>query len=329
MNTVDDTLVIQLQAYQPAMAEEWDRFVWSSNNGTLFHTRRFLSYHPPDRFEDNSLVFFKEGRILALVPAVRLNRQGRYILASHTGASYGGFVTQSELSIKDAFRLVESLLFYARQNGFHGVEMTPPPQIYLHRPSDYVAFALYKNGFMYRKREVSSVIPLDFNDDEVLFTFNESSRRAVRRALKQGVYLRDYLGFADFYPILKKNLKLRHNVQPTHSLDELLRLYDLFPDRIKFFGAFHEQTLVAGVVIFICNPRVVLAFYISHDEEHQQYRGVNFLFYEIIKWAIREKYKFLDFGIFTVIEDVNWGLGRFKESFGAQGVFRDSYLKML
>lgn len=29
-------------------------------------------------------------------------------------------------------------------------------------------------------------------------------------------------------------------------------------------------------------------------------------------------------GIFTGNEDPNWGLARFKESFGAQGVFRDS-----
>ena len=39
----------------------WDAFVASSNNGTLFHTRKFLSYHPKDRFLDHSLVFEKKG----------------------------------------------------------------------------------------------------------------------------------------------------------------------------------------------------------------------------------------------------------------------------
>jgi lipid II:glycine glycyltransferase (peptidoglycan interpeptide bridge formation enzyme) len=82
--------------------------------------------------------------------------------------------------------------------------------------------------------------------------------------------------------------------------------------------------MAAGVVMFICNPRVVLAFYISHDEDYQEFRGVNCLFHHIVDWGIREKYGFLDFGIFTVNEDPNWGLARFKESFGAQGVFRDS-----
>ena len=34
--------------------------------------------------------------------------------------------------------------------------------------------------------------------------------------------------------------------------------------------------------------------------------------------------KFLDFGIFTVNENPNMGLARFKENFGANGIFRDT-----
>ena len=83
--------------------------------------------------------------------------------------------------------------------------------------------------------------------------------------------------------------------------------------------------MIAGVVLFICNEKVVLAFYISHDEQYQEYRGLNLLFYEIIKWGIFNGFNFLDFGTFTLNQAPNWGLARFKESFGAQGVFRDSY----
>ena len=122
---------------------------------------------------------------------------------------------------------------------------------------------------------------------------------------------------------------MRHNVQPTHTLDELQLLKKIFPERIKLFSATFENRMVAGVVMFECNKRVTLAFYISHDEDFQQYRGVNYLFFEIIKWAIRNSYGYLDFGIFTVDMDPNWGLGRFKESFGAQGIFRDTFLKYL
>ncbi len=315
---------INIVKFDPEDATSWDEFVWKANNGTIFQTRKFLSYHPSGRFTDHSLSFFKEGRRLAVFPAVDFIENGKRILLSHRGASYGGLVTKDTLSIREAFDLVVSLIEYATGNGFDSIDMTPPPQIYLHRPSNYVDFALVQNGFGYRKREISSVIPLDFRRDEILSTFSESSRRAVRRAQKLGVIVRESDDYACFYAILKQNLRLRHNVHPTHSLEELLLLKRIFPDRIKLFAAYYRETMVAGVVMFICNPRIVLAFYISHDDNHQQYRGVNALFYHIVDWGIAEGYGFLDFGIFTVNEDPNWGLARFKESFGAQGVFRDS-----
>ena len=315
---------IEIVQYQHEDRDAWEAFVWSANNGNIFHTRQFLSYHPKDRFRDHSLVFYKEGKRLAQFPAVDLELGGKRILFSHRGASYGGFVCKDTLAIKDAFELVKALLKYAKEQGFDGIDLTPPPQVYLHRPSNYIDFALVQNGFTYRKREISSVIPLDFGVDEILTTFNEGSRRAVRRAWKLGTLVRESDDYPAFYKILEKNLRLRHNVSPTHSLEELQRLKTMFPDRIKLFAAYHEDIMVAGVVMFICNPQVVLAFYISHNEDYQQYRGVNLLFHDIIKWGILEKYNFLDYGIFTVNEDPNWGLARFKESFGAQGVFRDS-----
>ncbi len=320
---------IVLEKYQPDLQNQWDKFVWEANNGNIFHSRRFLNYHPPDRFEDHSLIFRKENRILALFPATVRYEQHRKILTSHRGASYGGFIIKYDLSIRDAFQLVEMLLDYAQSNGFKGVEITPPPQIYLLRQSNYIDFALVKNGFGYRKREISSVIPLSFGEDETLSTFTPESRRAVRRAIKLGVRVEESSEMDVFYEILKKNLKMRHNVQPTHTLDELLLLQRIYPDRIRLFAAKKDDRMISGVVMFNCNTRVTLAFYISHDESYQQYRGVNCLFYEIIRWAIRERYAYLDFGIFTVDMDPNWGLGRFKESFGAQGVFRDTFLKFL
>lgn len=307
-------------------AESWDNFVWQSNNGTLFHTRAFLAYHPSQRFNDDSLLFFKEGKLLAVLPAATRARDASRILRSHPGASFGSFVTHADLSLRDAERVVTHFLAYCHERGYAGAEITLPPQIYLARPSNYLDFILYQHGFRYRKREVSSVVPLDVPADRVLELFSPESRRAVRRAQKLGVQIKESDDFATFYEILQKNLRLRHNVQPAHSLDELLQLRRMFPERIRLFAAFAENEMIAGIINFVCNPRVVLAFYISHREAFQRYRGVNLLFYDVFKWCSAQGFRFLDFGIFTVNMQPNWGLGRFKESFGAQGVFRDTML---
>ena len=129
----------------------------------------------------------------------------------------------------------------------------------------------------------------------------------------------------EFYNILKENLKIRHGVNPTHTLKEIYKLIELFPDSINLFGAFYKGEMIAGVLNFIIKDDVVLAFYISHKEEFQELRPLNLLFYSIFNWALKEKINVYDFGIFTVEGEPNMGLGRFKENFGASGIFRDTF----
>lgn len=306
---------------------EWDEFIENSDNGTMFHTRKFLSYHPKDKFTDASLVILKNNKILALFPAVLIERDGKKILSSHSGASYGGFVYKEELSLQDAFAMVYSLLNYGEEIKANRLQLTPPPIIYQSKYSNYIDFALYKNGFNYLKREISSVVQLDFQKGEIVSTFRAEARTALNKARKLGIEIAECERFEEYYAILKKNLKMRHNVTPTHSLEELLKLKKMYPSKIRLWGAFLEDRLIAGVCNFSVNSKVVLAFYISHDEKYQEYRAVNLLFAEIMKRYSDENYKFLDFGIFTVNEEINWGLGRFKENFGARGIFRDSFYK--
>ena len=307
----------------------WDTFVEASDNGTMFHKREFLSYHPKDRFQDSSVVIKKDNKILSLFPAVILEREGKKILSSHGGASYGSFVYRSNLNFREAFDLVEGIIDFASKNNCQRIQLTPPPMIYQKKYSNYIDFALVKNGFNYLKRDVSSVVQLDTPADELLSTYRPEARTALKKAIKEGIEIVECDKFPEYYEILKKNLKMRHNVHPTHTLDELIKLKSIFPSKIRLWGAFLKDRLIAGVCNFSANPEVVLAFYISHDEEYQEYRAVNLLFFEIMKKYQIEGYRFLDFGIFTVNMDPNWGLARFKENFGARGIFRDTFYKDL
>ena len=302
----------------------WDNFVSSANNGTLFHTRRFLNYHHEGRFNDHSLEFYKKGKLVGVFPAALIESGDQRQLVSHPGASVGSFVVPEDLAFADALEMVEQLVDYSKRENLDGIKLTQPPTIYSKRLSHYIDFALQKNGFLYSKREISSILFLEKSIDENLSKFKSTHRTAVRKAEKSGVVVKETDDFASFYEILKKNLSIRHDVKPTHSLDELLHLKELFPDKINLFGAYIEEKMVAGVINFIATENVVLAFYISHNEDFQEVRPINLLFYKIFEWAIQKKYNVFDFGIFTVNEEPNMGLARFKENFGASGQFRDT-----
>ncbi len=299
--------------------KHWEAFVAAANNGTIFHTLKFLSYHPKRRFRNYHLIIKERGRVIALFPAVEHDKT----IISHRGASYGGFVLQHGTGIHTTCLAVEHLVTYLRNHGYNKVVLTQTPIIYYKKPNQYIDFALVKSGFTYLKREVTAVIPLDAA--EPLVTFHADARRSTKKAIREGVLVSISDEYDTFYRILKRNLGMRHNVSPTHTLRELKKLKKLYPDDIILFAACRKNRMLGGIVVFVANPKVILAFYISHDSNYQSFRPVNLLFYEVLKWGRNRGFSYLDLGTFTLNMEPNWGLGRFKENHNARGFLRDTY----
>ena len=292
--------MITIDRYNNNFLNEWEEIVHNSNNGTLFHTRKFLSYHSKDRFVDHSLIIYKNNKPLSVFPAVEIIEPNKKILVSHPGASMGSFVTPENLSFSDALQLVEQLNMYIKKQKFSRVKITLPPIIYNKRQTNYIDYSLLRSGYKYIKREVSSILFLEDSIEKNVNKFKPSHRQALRKAQRAGLVVNNSNDFNSFYNILKKNLSNRHNAKPTHSVDELLKLKKLFPKNILLHGAFLNNKMIGGVINFIANNDVILAFYISHDEQYQDYRAVNLLFYKMFEWAIKKKLQCFDFGIFTI-----------------------------
>ena len=316
--------MFEIYRYTRSNQSLWDDFVPLGNNGTLFHLRSFLNYHPRGRFVDHSLMIYKKGKLFSVFPAAEKIIDHRKYLISHPGSSVGSFVVPENLSIADSLALVKCLVAYAEDEKFGGIRIALPPNLYQRRLSNYMDFSFFKNNFNYLKRDITSILFLERSLDQTVAKFRPSHQRSIKKAKNKGVVIHRSDDFRSFYSILEKNLKIRHNVDPTHSIEELKKIHDLFPDRCNLFAAFIDGEMIAGIVNFIVNEDVVLAFYISHNENYKEYRAVNLLFYTIFDWAIESNFKIYDFGIFTVNENPNMGLGRFKENFGASGIFRDT-----
>ena len=92
---------------------EWNQFVAASKNGTFLFDRRYMDYHS-DRFEDYSLMFYREGRLYALLPA---NRKGD-TLQSHAGLTYGGLVMDAKTTAAATVQLFSELNDYLGKQGF-------------------------------------------------------------------------------------------------------------------------------------------------------------------------------------------------------------------
>jgi hypothetical protein len=322
----------ELQARRFAAGEEsrWDAFVRDSTNGTLFHQRRFLAYHPPGRFEDHSLLILRGERLVGVFPAAVVERKGRRWLKSHPGASYGGLVVAEPPGLERAQRMTELVLESARAAGLGGVELRTSERIFQRTPCEELEFALRLARFHAAEVELSTCVELSRigapSTEAILASFDPSASRAARKALAAGVRVRGAGSAAElaaFWQVLARNLE-RHGARPTHSCEELAALRGLCPDAVQLFAAFEGERLVAGVLALACNASAAHTFYFASERDAQPRRPLNLVVVEVLRWALLRGLRYVNFGISTEAggAHVNAGLFRFKESFGGGGVTR-------
>jgi hypothetical protein len=334
MNGLNDSLdgrEIFAIPYRPQWDGLWDEFVDASQNGTIYHTRRFLSYHQSGRFDDMSVLLCNGKQVLAVAPAALVRKDGLAIYSLHPGASYGGPVLAENLSLAEVVGVVRAVVKYASDSGCQQVEMLRlPPKVYHKMPHDDLELCLTLMGFRLDRRELSAAISVPDPGQDVKGCLSGPCSWAVSKSIKEGVdvrFVNDAPTLAAYWSMLENTLAARHQAHPTHSLEEITRLVTvLCRDRISLLAAFYGGRIVAGVVFCKANRQTIYAVYSAQDYEFQRLRPTNLVFFRLLEWAQANGFRAVDLGVCTEGQSVNWGLYHFKESFGARGSLRDSYV---
>lgn len=291
-------------------------FVSNAKNATFLFHRDFMDYHQ-DRFEDNSLLIFKNESLIAVLPANKEND----VLHSHKGLSYGGLVFQKKISFKDSLESFKALLNYAKSEGFKTISIKLLPKMYHDYPSDEMDYFLFLVNAKLFRRDMSSAI-------QNINSLNIKSNRieGKKKAQKQGLIIKEKTCFEGFWnTILIPNLQERHQAKPVHSLEEITLLHSRFPKNIRQFNVYKNDEVVAGATIFE-TKHVAHVQYISANKDKQQLGSLDFLFEYLINSVYKER-KYFDFGISNENQghNINQGLLFWKEGFGARSIVHDFY----
>ncbi len=305
--------------------DKWDQFVLESNNGTMFHLQKFLDYHTPGKFTFNHLMFLEKGELAAVLPGSLL---GNGLFESPIGASYGSIVTR-DIKFSESMEIVESLLNYGKKNGIKEFLLTPAPMIYETYQNQNLDFAMLWQGFGYQLHYISSAIKLD-KERDILQRFSPTVRRNVRKTMKDfNLKVEVNERYDEFYPILIEN-KSRHDVKPTHSYDDLLRLKELLPDMLKLFMVYYKDKPIGGSLMFFPNKNVALCFYNMLLYEYAEYKPIQRVMYDVVKYCTENGYGYVDIGVSQDTKAENpmtpsMSLIEFKEKFDAKTIMRNTF----
>lgn len=314
--------MIEIKTYGPDLISQWNQFIDSSKNGTFLLRRDFMDYHA-DRFTDRSLLFYRDNKILGVLPASQ--QQSGASICSHGGLTYGGLILDSKATLTDTWELFDSLIDYMRTSGIGELIYKPTPYIYHRTPADEDLYCLFArcNATLVR-RDISSVIDLHHP-----YHTRRIRLCGAKNAKKAGISCRISTDFDSFWDILDDTLIQRHGVHPVHTKHELNLLANRFPHNIILAAAFSsDDKMIAGTVLFMTDT-CLHAQYIAANETGRQHGALDMLFINILNGVIPiiTTQTFFDFGRSTEGNgrEFNANLLYQKEGFGARGVCYDTY----
>lgn len=309
--------MFEIVRYTAAKADEWNRFVAGSKNGTFLFDRGYMDYHA-DRFSDHSLMFYCNGRLLAVLPA---HADGD-TLCSHRGLTYGGLVMSERLTIAETMTLFRELNDMLRAEGFRHVSYKAIPWIYHRLAAEEDLYALYHEC---RAR----IVARDYSTSIFLsagLRWERVRRRGVQRACNAGVEVVTSESYGAFWHVLADNLGAKYGVRPVHTVEEIELLHSRFPQNIVLYQAVCNGVVLGGVVLYV-TPQVVHAQYSSATPEGKQLGALDLIYDRIMHHDYQDR-TYFDFGRSTENADgsgLNETLVFQKEGFGARGLCYDIY----
>ena len=306
----------KIEKYQPQYKTQWDNFVGKAKNATFLFSRDFMEYHN-DRFEDFSLMVFKEEKLIAILPA---NKKEDTIY-SHQGLTYGGLLTESKTRLSAVIEIFKQILQFLETKNIKHFEIKIIPSIYPDFTSDELLYILFLLRAELQRRDTLSVV--DLNNE---LSLSKDRKAGVKRGQKKQLNVKETDEFDSFWnEILIPNLEEKHQAKPVHSLEEITLLHKKFPKNIRQFNVYCDGKIVAGTTIFE-TKNVAHSQYISGNSDKNTLGSLDFLHFYLLDTVFKEK-KYFDFGTSNENQgkNINQGLSYWKETFGAHIITQDFY----
>lgn len=307
--------MIEIVRYTSNHETEWNNLISTARNSSFLFNRNYLEYHS-DRFHDYSFVFYKNGKIEAVLPG---NIQGD-VYYSHQGLTYGGLVSTTKVYTSDIIEMFDLLGIELLKLGVKEVIYKPIPLIYHRIPSQEDIYVLFLKNSVKIACNISSTI---YQDNRLKFT--ESRKSGLRKSIRENVKVEESDDLKSFWDILESNLISKYDRKPVHTLEEIELLHNRFPNNIKLYIAKHESNTIGGTLLYL-NEKVVHVQYISASILGKELGALDLIFDTLINQVYSMTLVF-DFGQSTEQAGryLNQNLIFQKEGFGGRGIVYDIY----
>ena len=293
---------MDLEILNPLEYPGWDELLLTHEDYSFFHTSawaRVLS----ESYKYKPLYFtsINNGKLSALIPVMEINS----FLTGRRGVSlpFTDFcqpIVSDEAQFKETIR---QIIEYGKMARWKYIE--------------------WRGGESYFQRTQPSLsyyghaLELVPNENELLSSFRESTKRNIKKALKQGVEViisNSLQSMKDFHRL--NCITRKHHGLPPQPLFFFKKVFEHVISRNLGFVAlaYHSKRVIASAIYFIFGDKAIYKYGAS-DRNFQHLRPNNLVMWEAIKWSAQNGFKSFNLGR---TEPENDGLLQFKRGWGTK-----------
>lgn len=170
-----------------------------------------------------------------------------------------------------------------------------------------------------------AIMPVIFDEEEQLFKLPAKHRQNTRRSYRKGLTQKQStnIDLNAFYQLYLETSE-RHKFHP-HSIEYFQRIIDVFQDKLVFFEVWYQDIPLAMTIDLKYKDKLIYLYGVS-SSSHRNLLGMYNMHFEVIKYCIKNKIPYYDFGgVFCEENDVDnkdYGLYQFKKGYCYEG-FQD------
>ena len=293
---------MNIQVINPIEYKGWDELVLSHPDYSFFHSSAwaktlFESYHYTPLY----FAVLNENTLSAVVPIMEVNS----FLTGKRGVSlpftdYCEPIVNGNIQFRD---LWDCVIEYGKKGRWKSLE--------IRGGQNHFGTALPSLNYF------GHTLDLDENSEELFNLFRESTRRNIRKAIREGVRVEIFNSFDSVRKFYRLNCLTRrgHGLPP-----QPYKFFKNICQHVIFKGlgfvalALHGGDCIAGAIFFHFGQKAIFKYGAS-DRQHQRVRANNLVMWEAIKWFSQNGYKSLHLGRTDI---GNQGLLQFKAGWGVK-----------
>lgn len=307
-------------------SKTWDDFVLNDSlNGTIYHTKLFLSYHK-DKFNDRSILIYDKNKLISVFPCCKVNNE----YYSHLGSTCGGIVILEKYY--ELTKLTEIMdKIYEYYDGNLHIKLSETVYFKNTTKNDLLNFVLSQKCkseqdislYFDIKKNINIIDSFPKNDNKrLLVKYINSTPKEMSFMISNN--LEDY---KKYYYYLEKFLEEKNGVKPLHSLDEFILLKEILGDKqFLFLSKDSDGEILSGALIFLINSNTYYTAYLmtNYDKKNSH---IFYLLYELFELAKKNNIDIVNLGACSTNggKEILYSKYTFKSSCGCSPIMKYSF----